>query len=57
MSEENLEDIAKSDSKFSATFVNYDLLSHINFNGYDLINNISIPIKVINLYISYTLYS
>ena len=36
------------------TFVNHHLLSDINFNGHCLINiNISIPKKVINLYISY----
>ena len=36
-------------------FVDHHLLPDINFNGYCLINNISIPKKVINLYISYTL--
>ena len=41
MSEENIGNITKPD---------------VNFNGYYLINNnISIPEKVINLYISYTL--
>ena len=55
MSEENIEDVTKSDSNFAQTFVDYYLLSDINFNGHCLINNISIPEKVINLYISYTL--
>ena len=55
MSEENIQNIPKSDSIFSQTFVNYNLLSEINFNGHGLINNISIPKKVISLYISYTL--
>ena len=55
MSEENIENITKSDSNFAPTFVHYHLLPDINFNGNCLINNISIPKKVINLYISYTL--
>ena len=50
MSEEN---ITKSESNFAPTFVNHHLLPDINFNGSCLINNnISIPKKVINLYIS-----
>ena len=59
MSEENIEnisDITKSDSKLAPAFVYHHLLPDINFNGYCLIkNNICIPKKVINLYISYTL--
>ena len=56
MSEENIENITKSDSNFAPTFVDHHLLPDINFNGHCLIkNNISIPKKVINLYISYTL--
>ena len=52
MSEENIEIITKSDSNF----VNHYALPDINFNGQCLVNNnISIPKKVINLYISYTL--
>ena len=49
ISEENIENIPKSDSKFVPTFVDH--------NGHCLINNISILItrKVINLYISYAL--
>ena len=56
MSEENIENITKSDSNFAPTFVNHHVLLDINFNGNCLINNnISIPKKVINLYISYIL--
>ena len=56
MSEENTENITKSDSNFAPTFVDHHLLPDITFNGHCLIKN-SIPIikKVINLYISYTL--
>ena len=32
MSEENIENITKSDSKFTSTFVNHYLLIKINFN-------------------------
>ena len=56
MSEESIENITKSDSNFAPTFVDHHLLQEKNFNGHFLIkNNISIPKKVINLYISYTL--
>ena len=56
MSEENIENITKSDSNFAPTFLDHHLSPDINFNGHSLIkNNISIPKKVINLYISYTL--
>ena len=55
MSEENIENITKSDTNFAATLVDHHLLPDINFNGHCLINNSSIPKKVINLYISYTL--
>ena len=56
MSEENIENITKSNSNFAPTFVDHYLLPDINFNGHCLLkNNISIPKKVINLYISYTL--
>ena len=57
MSEKNIENINKSDGNFAPTFVDHDLLPDINFNGNSLINNISIPEKVINLYISYILSS
>ena len=56
MSEGNIENKAKSDSNFPATFVDHHLLPDINFNGQCLIkNNISIPKKLMNLYISSTL--
>ena len=54
-SEESIENITKSDSNFAPTFVDHHSLPDMNFNGYCLIKNISIPKKVINLYISYTL--
>ena len=53
VSEENIENLNNSDSNFAATFVNHHVLGDINFNGHCLIkNNISIPKKVKNLYIS-----
>ena len=56
MSEENIENITKSDSNFAPTFVDYHVLPNITFNRHCLIKtSISIPKKVINLYISYTL--
>ena len=56
MSEESIENITKLDSKFAPSFADHHLLPDINFNGHCLTkNNISIPKKVINLYISYTL--
>ena len=56
MSEESIENITKSDSNFAPNFVDHHLLPAMYFNGHCLIkNNISIPKKVINLYISYTL--
>ena len=56
MSEENIENITKSDSNSAPTFVNHHLLPDINSDGHFLINNnISIPKKLITLYISYTL--
>ena len=57
MLEENIENITESDSNFAPTVVNHHVLPDINFNGHCLINNISIPKKVINLYISYILNS
>ena len=52
----SIENITKSDSNFAPTFADHHLLPDMNFNGHCLIkNNISIPKKVINLYISYTL--
>ena len=56
MLEENIENITKSGSNFPPTFVDYHVLPDINFNGHCLIkNNIFIPKKVINLYVSYIL--
>ena len=56
MSKENVENMTKSDSNFAPTFADHHLLPGMIFNGHCLIkNNISIPNKVINLYISYTL--
>ena len=56
MSEENIDNITKSNINFAPTFVDHHVLPDINFNGHCLIkNNVSIPKKVINLYISYTL--
>ena len=56
MSEESIENLTKSNSNFTPTSVDHHLLPDINFNGHCFIkNNISIPKKVINLYISYTL--
>ena len=56
MSEERIETITSSDSSFTSTFVDHPLLPDINFNGHCLIkSNISIPKKIINLYISYIL--
>ena len=56
MSEKNIENITKSESNLASTFVDLHLLPDINFHGHCLTkNNISIPKKVINLYISYTL--
>ena len=55
MSEETIENITKSDSNFTPTFVDHHGLPDINFNEHILIkSNISIPEKVINLYTSYT---
>ena len=54
MSEENIVNLTKSDSNFAPTFVDHHLLPEVILNGYCLIkNNISIPKKVINLYICY----
>ena len=36
MSEENIENITKSDCSFAPTFVDHHLLSDINFNGHCL---------------------
>ena len=53
ISEEIIEKITKPGCNFATTFVDHHVLPDINFSGYCLINNgISIPNKVINLYIS-----
>ena len=52
---ESIENITKSDSNFAPTIVDHHFLPDTNFNRHCLIKNISIPKKVINLYISYTL--
>ena len=57
MSEKIIENITKSYSNFALTFVDHHLLPDMNFNGHCLIKNISIPNKVIYLYITYTLGS
>ena len=52
LSEESIENIPKSDSLFTPTFVDHHLLPDVNFYGHCLIKNtIFIPKKVINLYI------
>ena len=50
MSEENIENVTKSDSDFAPTFVDHHVIPDINFNGHCLINNIYIH-KKINKYI------
>ena len=56
MSEYIIENITKSNSNFASTFVDHHLLPDITFNGHCLIKNcISVPKKVMNLYISNTL--
>ena len=56
MPEESIEKVTRSDSLFAPTFVNHYILPDLNFNGHRLIDsNISIPKKVINLYIYYIL--
>ena len=55
ISEENIENITKSDSNFAPTFVDHQVLPDTNFNGHCLINNTHIPKKVINIHISHRL--
>ena len=43
MSEENIKNITKPGRNLAPTFVDHHLLPDINFNGYCLMNNISIP--------------
>ena len=52
ISEESIKNITKSDSNCALIFVDHHLLPDMNFNGHCLMkNNISVPKKVINLYI------
>ena len=53
MSEENVENLTKSNSLFAPTFANHYILPDVNFNENSLINNISFPKKIINIYIYY----
>ena len=56
MLEESIENITKSGSNFASNFFDNHLVLDMNFHGHCLMeNNIYIPKKVINLYISYTL--
>ena len=56
MSEEIFENVTKSDSNFAPTFIDNHSLPGINCNGNCFMkSNTSIPKKVINLFISYTL--
>ena len=55
MSEQNTENITKLDSDFALIFDYHHVLPDTNFNGHCLINNISVPNKVVNLHISYKL--
>ena len=54
MSEENIENITKSESNFVSSFVDYHVLPATNLNEHCLINYIFVPKKVINTYISLT---
>ena len=53
ISQENIKSITKPDSLFDPTFIYHQALPPINYNGHCLINNISIPKKVIDLYIAH----
>ena len=56
MSEENIENITKSNSNFAPNFVYHHVLPDININEHCLINiDISVLKKAINLYVSYIL--
>ena len=45
ISEENFENLTKSDSNFARNFVGDHVLPDINFNGHCLIHNIYVPKK------------
>ena len=55
LSEENIENITKSDRNFALNFVDHHILPDINFNRHCVIDDIYIRKKVINISISYTL--
>ena len=55
MLEESIENISESDSNFAPNFVDHHSLPDLKFNRHCLIeNNISIPKKVINIYVFLT---
>ena len=56
MTEKLFGNITKSHSNFALAFVGYDALPDKNFNCQCLINNISIPKKVIHIYIYIYIY-
>ena len=45
MSEENIQNITKSDNNFTSTFVDHHILREINFNGHCLIKIIFLSLK------------
>ena len=53
-SEENIENITKSNRNIAPAFVDHHVLPDISFNEHCLINNIYIHKKIINIYISDT---
>ena len=55
LSEKIIENIATSVSNFDPTLINHYPLSDVKFNGHCLISNSTVSMKIINLYISYTL--
>ena len=56
MSEGSIENITASENSFASNLLNYYLLADTKYNGRCLINNnIFVPRKVINAYISYIL--
>ena len=55
MSKVNIENITKLGSNFASIFVDHHVLPDINFNWHCLVNNIYVPKKAINIYISCTL--
>ena len=45
MSDENIENITKSDSNFAPTFLDHHVLPDMDLSGQGLMNNIYIPKK------------